>query len=59
MIVSGELNKYIYVGLMSIATLNALYMWCQLYVTIYEMVEHVFGSHNSSGYRDRSLKFLK
>jgi len=23
------------------------------------MVEHVFGSHNSSGYRDRRLRFLK
>jgi len=48
----------IYVGFISIATLNALYMWCQVYVTIYEMVERVLGSH-SSGYMDRRLKFLK
>jgi len=56
MIVSGELYKYIYVGFMSVATLYALYMWCQMYATVYEMVERVFGIHNSSGYRDRRLK---
>jgi hypothetical protein len=57
MIVSDELYNYIYVGFMSIATLNALYMWCHMYIIIYKMVELVFGSHNSSGYRDRRLKF--
>jgi len=42
MIVSGCLYKYIYVGYMSIATLNAVYMWCEVYVTIYKMVECVW-----------------
>jgi len=47
MIVDGELYMYIYVGFMSIATLNTVYMWCQLYVAIYKMVVHVFRSHSS------------
>jgi hypothetical protein len=58
MIVTGVLYKYIYAGFMSIATLNAVYMWCQVYVTIYKMVVHVFGSHITSWYRDRKFKFL-
>jgi hypothetical protein len=58
-IVPGELYNHIYVGFMSIVTLNALYMWCRVYIIMYKMVELVFGSHNSSGFRDRRLKFLK
>jgi len=56
MIFSGELYKYIYVGFMSVATFKALYMCCQVYVTLHEMVEQVSGIHNSSGYRDTRLK---
>jgi hypothetical protein len=59
MIVTGVLYKYMYAGFMSIATLNALCMWCQTYFIVYKMIVHVFGSHNSSGNRDKRLKFLQ
>jgi len=53
MVVTGELYKCISVGFMSVATLNAVYMWCQMYFIIYKIVKRVCGSHNSSGYKDR------
>ena len=61
MIVTGELYKCISVDYryMSVATLNALSVLCQMYFIIYKIVKRVCGSHNSSGYRDRRSKFLQ